>query len=92
MNASRSFLTILLPLATFTGAGNAINLSNSLCAGAGCVTAGGLRFALQDGALASNVTVTNATPFVGAGGAVNAAPTAAHVLVSGSTSKVTLAP
>jgi len=80
------------PLATFTGTGNVVNLSNSLCAGAGCVTAGGLRFALQDGALASNVTVTNATPFVGAGGSVNVAPTAAHVLVSGSTSKVTLAP
>jgi len=80
------------PLATFTGAGNSINLTNSLCAGADCITAGGLRFALRNGAVAANVTVTNPTPFVGAAGTVNVAPTAAHFLVSGSGSRVTLAP
>ena len=80
------------PLATFSGTGNTVNLANSLCASGGCVTAGGLRFALTNGAAAGNVVVTNPTPFVGAGGTVNAAPTAAHFLVSGSTSKVTLAP
>lgn len=79
------------PLATFTGTGNRLTLSNSLCAGGGCLTtAGGLRFALQNGATAANVSVTNATPF--AGGTVSVAPTAAHFLVSGNTSKVTLAP
>lgn len=80
------------PLATFSGTGNTVNLANSLCASGGCVTAAGLRFALTNGAAAGNVVVTNPTPFVGAGGTVNAAPTAAHFLVSGSTSKVTLAP
>jgi len=80
------------PLATFTGTGNSITLANSLCAGADCVSAGGLRFALRNGAVAANVTVTNPTPFVGAGGTVTAVPTAAHFLLSGSASKVTLAP
>lgn len=80
------------PLATFTGAGNTITLTNALCGGADCVTAGGLRFALQNGARAANVSVTNPTPFVGAGGTVNAPGSAAHFVLSGPTSAITLAP
>jgi hypothetical protein len=82
------------PLALFSGSGNTINFSNSLCGANSCVTVGGLRFALQNGATSSNITVTNSTPWVGAGtsGTVNLSPNGAHFLVKGSTSKVTIAP
>jgi hypothetical protein len=82
------------PLATFTGTGNTINLTNAACQANGCVTAGGLRFALQNGATAANIAVTNPTPFVGLGtaGTVNLPANAAHFVVNGANSKVSIAP
>jgi hypothetical protein len=82
------------PLATFLGSGNAINFNNSLCAANSCIAAGGLKFALQNGAVGSNITVTNPTPWVGlgAGGTVNLPADGAHFLVKGSESRVKLTP
>jgi hypothetical protein len=75
------------PLATFSGAGNQVSLTNAWCAPGGCVTAGGLTVALRGGARAANVRITRAEPWVG-GGAVSLAPGGAHLLVSGAGSRV----
>jgi hypothetical protein len=70
-----------------------MNLRNSLCAANSCITtAGGLRVALQAGAVAANVAVSNPTPWVGlgTGGAVNMPSQAAHFLLSGPSSRLSL--
>jgi hypothetical protein len=82
------------PLATFSGFGNVINFNNSLCASNSCVNIGGLKFALQNGAVSSNITVTNSTPWVGAGtnGTVSVPSDGAHFVVKGAASQVKITP
>lgn len=82
------------PLGAFSGVGNTINFNNNLCASASCLTAGGLKFALQNGAQASNIKVTNANLWVGAGtsGTVNVPASAAQFVVQGATSTVKITP
>lgn len=78
------------PLAQFSGSGNSVTFTNNLCASASCVTVGGLRFALRDGATAGNIVVTNGTPWAGTGGTVNVPANGAVFDVRGATSRVSI--
>ena len=85
--SGNSLVDITGAMIGFSGAGNAVNITNDLCAG-GCSTIGGLRVRLN-GTPANNVTVNNA---VTGQGAVNLSPNAAHLSVSGNGSRVIIGP
>lgn len=76
------------PIVSFSGSASAVSLNNSLCAGGGCVTVGGLRFALRNGATPANISV-NGPAFAGAGN-VQLPANAAHFVLSGAGSKITI--
>ena len=83
--SGNSLLSVSGGLVAFSGGGNALNISNNLCSIFGCANIGGLTVALTGGATAANVSITNA---IKGTGAVNIAPSAAAVLVSGAGGKV----
>ena len=84
-----SVLNVSGALLAFSGTGgNTVNVANSLCP---CTLFSGVPVALTNGAVASNVSI-GATPIRNSNlGSVNLSSNAALVVVSGSTSKVTIA-
>ncbi len=84
---SGSVLSINGALLAFGGTGgNTVSISNSLCP---CTTIGGLPVSLTGGALASNVSITNAVRNANLG-SVSIAPNAAALRVDGATTRVTI--
>ena len=76
-------------LVNFTaGGGNQLNITNALCAP--CVNLGGINVQLQNGALAGNVSITNAIRN-GGNGAINlSSGNAAVLVVDGAATRVTI--
>jgi hypothetical protein len=87
--SGNSMVDITGALIAFSGAGNVVNINNTLCANGGCVDRGGLRVQLNGTTPASNVIVNN--PITGAG-TVNIPANAAHLSVSGAGSRVIIGP
>ena len=84
---SGSVLNINGALLAFGGTGgNTVSIANSLCP---CTTIGGLPVSLTGGALASNVSITNAVRNANLG-SVNVAPNAAVLRVEGASTRVTI--
>jgi hypothetical protein len=78
--SGNSSLTVSGALVSFTGTGNALNVTNNLCSVFGCTKVGGLNVVLTGGATTANVNIGNA---IKGAGSVNVAPDAAAVVVSG---------
>jgi hypothetical protein len=87
--SGNSLVDISGALIGFSGAGNMVDIKNTLCASGGCVDRGGLRVQLNGTTPAHNVIVNN--PITGAG-TVNIPASAAHVSVSGAGSRVIIGP
>lgn len=93
--AGNSVADIQGALVFFSGAGNRVNINNTLCAANQCLALpGGFRVALTNGAQAANVQVAN--PVVSAPGAanniINAGASTAHAAVSGAGSRLIAGP
>ncbi len=85
--SSGSALNINGALVAFGGtAGNTVSITNSLCP---CTTIGGLPVSLTGGALASNVSITNAIRNPGLA-SIKVAPNAAVLRVDGAGTRVTI--
>jgi hypothetical protein len=85
---ANSFVTINGALINFTGTGGSkVNMLNNLCP---CSLFGGVPVALQNGAQATNVHVTNPVKNAGELGQLNLSPTAALAVVNGAGSKLTV--
>ena len=73
-------------LLSFGGTGSIVTVSNALCP---CAVIGGIPVRLSGGALAANVSITNAIQNA-AGNSVSVAPGAAAIRVDGATTRVTI--
>jgi hypothetical protein len=82
------FVSITGSLINFGGTGeNQVRITNSFCP---CVVIGGIPVALQNGALAANVQITNPIKNNGTLGALTLSPNAALAVVNGAASKLTV--
>jgi hypothetical protein len=77
-------------LVNFGGIRNQINVTNTACAGAECVSFGPVRVALTGGATGANVSI-GGNVVKGTGGAINySSPNAAAIILNGSGSRVVI--
>ena len=86
-----SVVNISGALIKFSGTGsNVVNITNTLCGGS-CVPIGGLNVKLQNDALSSNVSISNPIKNSSLGSVnLSSSSNAAHVVVDGASSKVTI--